>query len=251
MNKNNNNTNNENDNMELLQRFGWMLFDDINRRLGILIEECRHLQQVVHYYGDFDIAEYSGEEQREMEHPRVVPNKFKLSDYVRDKPSSHAVAALYEHLGGLIIGLKSHQEEVRLRFEFFLKSKNDYSETWFWFIALRSHLLQEVLEQYMTLLEHAHEKLIQILETKPGQLPQAILLRRWNSALHGRFLSEYSRHLDWETNELFNYLKFKKQPCTHEDQQKYNDDLEVARHHSSFIHSWAHTPTSMVSVGAD
>lgn len=234
-----------NDDIELLQRFGWVLFDDINRRLGILIEECSHLQQVVHYYGDFEITEHYGKEQREMEHPKI---KTKSSDYIRDKPSSHAVAALYEHLGGLVIGLKSHQEEVRSRFEAFLESENSHSETWFWFISLRSHLLQEVLEQYMMLLEHAHEKLIQILETKPGQLPQAILLRRWNSALHGRFLSEYSRHLDWETNELFNHLKFKKQPLTKEDQQKYDEQLKEARHHSSFIHSWAHTPTSMVTA---
>ncbi|KJV07132.1 hypothetical protein [Methylocucumis oryzae] len=39
----------------LLARFGWMLFDDINRRLSILIEECLHLQQVVQYEGGFKI----------------------------------------------------------------------------------------------------------------------------------------------------------------------------------------------------
>lgn len=225
-----------NDEKELLQRFGWMLFDGINRRLGILVEECRHLQQVVHYHGDFDIFDRtssSDEQQPKMEH-------FKQSSYAHDKSFSFVAEALYDHLGGLIIGLKALQTEVRERFENFLSAPADTRyEHWFWFVALRGHLLQVVLDQYMLLLEHAHEKLIQILETKPGQLPQAILLRRWNSALHGRFLSEYSRHLEWETHELFNDLK--KNPLPEEE-------LDKRRHRSSFIHSWAHTPTSMVKT---
>ena len=221
------------DEKELLHRFGWMLFDDINRRLGILIEECCHLQQVVHYHGDFDISDTDTNQQREMEH-------FKQTNsYAHEKSFAFVSEALYEHLGGLILGLKSLKTEVRKRFEDFLNTTDiDQHKKWFWFIALRGHLLQDVLDKYMVLLEHAHEKQIQILETKPGQLPQAILMRRWNSALHGRYLSEYSRHIDWETNVLFNSLK--KHPLS-------NKKLIASRHQSSFIHSWAHTPTSMVN----
>jgi hypothetical protein len=222
-----------------LPRLGWMLYDDINRRLSILIEECLHLQQVVHYHGDFELDTPDEEKQPEMGHFK----QMKPKDYLRYPPTTSAMMSLYEHLGALTIGLRNHQTEVRSRFESFLElnqhNSSDQYESWFWFIALRGHLLHEVIEKYMLNLEHAHEKLIQILETKPGTLPQPILLRRWNSGLHGHFLSGYSRHLGWETNILINRLK--KEPLKEEDSRD-------ERHRSSFIHSWAHTPTSMVNT---
>ncbi|KJV07131.1 hypothetical protein VZ94_06865 [Methylocucumis oryzae] len=156
--------------------------------------------------------------------------------------------ALYDYLGGLVNGLLEHRNEVRERFECFLKfyyedlddsrEGNSQKETWFWFVALRGHLIHDVLGKYIVSLEHAHEKLIQILETKPAVPPQPTLLRRWNSSLHGRFLSEYSRHIDWETNILVNQLK---------ENPLDADKLRETRHLSSFIHSWAHTPTSMLT----
>ena len=232
-------------NLYLLPRLGWMLYDDINRRLSILVEECLHLQQVVHYHGDFDIAKKNNAEE-DSEQPAMLHFKqIVLDEYKRHTPTTRAMLALYEHLGGLTLGLKSHQTEVRSRFDRFLylqagkSPETEQNEAWFWFVALRGHLLHEVIEMYMEHLEHAHEKLIQILETKPGALPQPILLRRWNSALHGRFLSDYSRHIEWETHLLFNRLK--KDPAN-------DEGLEKKRHFSTFIHSWAHTPTSMVST---
>lgn len=241
------------ENVYLLPRLGWMLYDDINRRLGILIEECLHLQQVVHYFGEFEIEGTTDEDkssnvaQSEMQHFKQMKDSghsgLQEADYLRLPPAANAMTALYEHLGGLAKGLKAHQKAVRERYEALLrlvnkKNQNAQDEAWFWFVSLRGHLLHTVLEFYMRYLEHAHEKLIQILETKPGALPQPILLRRWNSALHGRFLSVYSRHIAWETNLLFNNLK---------DKPKDDKKLRTERHRSSFIHSWAHTPTSMVS----
>ncbi|MCX8519646.1 MAG: hypothetical protein ORN21_05900 [Methylophilaceae bacterium] len=290
-------------NLILLRRLGWMLFDDINKRLNILIEECTHLQQLVHYYGGFKldhlkvfslisksetISLYKGKidkdkdneiekieklveelvksikneeadnldkrieslklaiikfEENRIEYPPQEKNyqeyfkKLHGDKFFQYSTIERSMMALYEHLGGLILALKSHKELMVKRFESFLCLNTDYEESWFWFVALRAHFLHDVLGKHMEQLEHAHEKLIQILETKPGALPQPILLRRWNSALQGRFLSEYSRHIEWETNELINKLRKDKDG---------KEKLREARHETSFIHSWAHTPTSMV-----
>lgn len=204
---------------ESIKRFSWILFDDINRRFNILIEECAHLQEIINYYSDFDInhdekrieINYSWQPKIKTKQ-RTWTAKLKENEhfeYIKLPPIERSLVALYEHLGGINKGLESHKKNVRIRFEKILKNPNG-TDNFFWFSSLRGFYLHNILEKEMEHLEHAHEKLIQILETKPGALPNPILLRRWNSALHGRFLSEYSRHIDWETSKLINSLKKKK-----------------------------------------
>jgi len=222
------------------KKLAWLLYNDLNTRLGILYEEFAHLQQHIYYYGNFEVSKDENDAKKYT---------FEIIDnQKRNDPNAHSahhnfdktLLALYNQLGSALYGINAHQKHVQETFEAFIKEKEEVNVDWFWFASLRSFIINDVFEHYMREIEHAHEKLIQVLETKRTTLPQPILLRRWNSSIHGSFLSDYSRFIERNTAKLTHLLsKSVKNSIPHE--------FDEQRKSTYFTHSWSHTPTSMVA----
>lgn len=239
----------------------WVLFSDANSRFNTLIEECAHLQDTVIGLTtdpallDRIIHECAADD-AVRGFSRVVCCQPKRSrEYYRVCVRDRAFLSLWTLLGGLIIALDknqlTHEETYRLAVDALLRGEHAPdaaddapqrrpSDRVFWYIQTRGYFLTEVFRHYTTQLEHAHEKVIQMLENQPGKLPTPILLRRWNSAMYGEFLSEYSRHVNWEAHKLVS-IAAGRDPADADASAKLTEDL-------SLTHTWTHQPTSMAQL---
>ncbi len=235
----------EQDSDRLIKRHAWMLFTDLNTRFNILMEECAHLQDMVWgMLSDLEASSSKGGGQAQADdEQRIEP--FKKEDMTARIPWSllparqRALRSLYNYLGSLYLAIESNQETCREQFHVLCRTWQP--PQFFWFISQRALFIRDQFGIYTGQLEHAQFKLIQIAENIPGSLPQPTLLRRWNSALFGDFLSAYSRHVDWETAML---AYFERGSGRVED---YPDpDFAKERAHEYFIHSWGHVADSRV-----
>ncbi|WP_431100040.1 hypothetical protein [Roseateles noduli] len=242
-----------------------MLYSDANSRFNTLIEECAHLQDtVIGLTADPDLLDsiiaYAPARNEVRGFSRTICCEAKRSPrYYEATVRDRAFLSLWTLLGGLIIALDANQRthehayrrtvEATLRGEFPHDGPTAESQTskvpiravsdhLFWYVQTRGYFLTEVCKHYTTQLEHAHEKLIQMLENQPGKLPTPILLRRWNSALYGAFLSEYSRHVNWESHRL---LAATLGGGVGLESRTLTQDL-------SLTHTWTHQPTSMAQL---
>ncbi|MBP7662342.1 MAG: hypothetical protein KA770_00555, partial [Shewanella sp.] len=145
-------------------------------------------------------------------------------------------------MNALKTGLEANQNQIRLAYKKTLRNFDDSNDAMYWFLSLRGHFISIVFGIYLEHLQHAHEKLVQLLENMPGFLPGPTLLRRWSSAGYGEFLSEYSRTVNWETQ---NFLwKF----CIYGDNKDSEIELDQWRANQYFVHAWSHMPTSFTRV---
>lgn len=140
-------------------------------------------------------------------------------------------------MGAVIVGLVANQDILAQRYgkavssvrDRLLNSKGERGAI-FWFLSTRGYYIDTTFSTYAEILEHAHEKIIQMQENRAGILPAPILLRRWNSGLQGDFLARYARHVNWEASILVSRLR------------NPNDTAKPPR--VSITHSWAHYSTS-------
>jgi hypothetical protein len=235
-----------------IERHLWMLFSDVNARFNILIEECAHLQDTIYGYfpNESKVRTYIREQEEKTRNDpflrdagiyRAVTVNAKIEENYRSIPAWERTSlALWNSLGGLVIGLVVNQDKLRVQFKRAilarLASTSDGPSRQidvYWFMAMRGYFISQGFQFYTRQLEHAHEKVIQILENRAGNLPAPILLRRWNSALYGEFLSSYSRHINREANWLICRLM-----------GKDDSEIEEERTRSYISHAWSHHPTS-------
>lgn len=233
------NTNNEN-----LLRLCWMLFADVNTRFNLLIDECAHLQNTIRAYLDETSNEQLGQELRQPgggeEERGWVSKKIRSADYYSKSEKERSFCNLWNSVGSLVQGLQTAQSKVRNRFERLVTSSHqDFSGTeLYWFLSIRGHFLHDAFHFYLKQIEHAHEKIVQLIENMPGTLPGPLLLRRWSSGSYVDFLAWYSRHVNWRTQKTL-WL------CT----QGTDGDTSFSKfkewRSSHFLtHTWAHVPTS-------
>lgn len=221
-------------------RFLWILYSDANSRFNTLIEECAHLQDTIlsltsspelldEIVGDTKTSdEVRGFTRPVACRPKHHPKYYTVP--VRDR----ALLSLWTLLGGLIVALDKNQRQHEASFEAAVEKlwkSGQRGDHLYWYIATRGYFLTAGFKHYTSQLEHAHEKLIQMLENQPGTLPNPILMRRWNSGMYGEFLSEYSRHVNWEAQKLINLIA--KSPTEGKEKDQ------------SITHTWTHQPTSM------
>ena len=220
----------------------WILFSDANSRFNTLIEECAHLQDtIVGLTANPELVRKilstheSTEGVRGFNRPVVCDPKVHPEYYdasVRDR----AFISLWNSLGGVIKGLDRNQKQHEATYKMVVREANQMdaghgaSETVYWYVSQRGYFINTAFSHYTAQLEHAHEKLIQMLENQAGTLPNPILLRRWNSGAYGEFLSEYSRHVNWEAHTCVGLVLGNKDSAT---------PLQ------SITHTWAHNPTSL------
>lgn len=231
-------------------RIAWILFSDLSTRLNILSDECAHLQNTI-----FGLLPHTSNTTLGTAEPTNAPACITERPWVAANPRDSTYHALPNHeralinlwntVGSLAHGLDAHRLEASNCFHTAIESALDQkqrSESFYWFVAQRGHFLQDVFEFYTRQLQHAHQKLVQLLENMPGSLPNPLLLRRWHSAFYGEFLSEYSRHVNWQTQVLTWELVHGplSDPVQFDDFRKWRD--------TSFLtHTWDHIPTSRAS----
>ncbi|MFZ6769787.1 hypothetical protein ACO0LM_22265 [Undibacterium sp. Di26W] len=218
----------------------WILFSDVNTRFNLLIDECAHLQNTIFGYMDkttnADLGTAGGGEER----PWLTEN-IRSDTYYLLSPQERALRSLWNSLGSLAYGLESEQKNIKTRFEQLISAQSISSSTQgpelYWFISLRGSFLHDVFEFYLTQIQHAHEKLIQVFENMSGVLPGPILLRKWGAASYVEFLSSYSRNVNYETqNLLWKQTRNKKNK---------HENFEEWRASKFLTHAWAHVATSM------
>lgn len=225
-----------------IQQLLWILFSDANSRFNTLIEECAHLQDTIvgltanpalvarilsHATSTEDVRGFSR---------AIVCDPKVHDDYYTASVRDRAFISLWNSLGAVIKGLDRNQKQHELSYQKVVRehavtgNSSVTSQALYWYISQRGYFLNSAFAHYTAQLEHAHEKLIQMLENQAGTLPNPILLRRWNSAAYGEFLSEYSRHVNWEA-----------WACT---KNIFGSDAESVPL-QSITHTWAHNPTSV------
>ena len=219
-------------------RQAWLLFSDLNARFNVLYEECVHIQDTV-----------AAMLEPPLPYPNVLPGdplppRHRIHDFQSNPVKwemlsnrQRSLHNLFNYVGSLIVAFDRNKTHFREAFEALSRTRR-YAD-FFWFAAQRNFYNNILFEEYTEFLEHAHEKLIQMRDNSAGGLPQSILLRRWNSALYGEFLSGYSRHVDWETHLIWSL-------AIDRDVARANRQLDETRRRSFFIHSWTHIPASLV-----
>lgn len=224
----------------------WILFSDANARFNTLIEECAHLQDTIMGFVDehdqinqIIVNTACGDPIPGFSRPVACDPKTD-EHYYRSNVKDRAFLNLWNMLGGLILGLSENQKNHREHFHQACRARQsnpDGAVAIYWYISLRGYYLSTVFEHYTQQVGHAHENLIQMLENQAGSLPNPILLRRWSSAAYGEFLSEYSRHVNWESHI-----------CVARLQGQGIDEITSKPSHSIVTHTWTHHPTSNTTL---
>jgi hypothetical protein len=212
-------------------RITWLLYTDVNTRFNLMMDECAHLQQTINCY-------------RKNTYPStdVAENQMRNEDYYFKAPQERALENLWHSMDALKVGLVANQNQLRVAYRKTLKNFGGASDAMYWFLSLRGHFISIVFGIYLKQLQHAHEKIVQFLENMPGFLPGPTLLRRWSSAGYGEFLSEYSRTVNWETQ---NFLwKF----CIYGENENSEIKLNKWREEQYLVHAWSHESTSFTRV---
>lgn len=238
-------------------RLLWILYADANSRFDTLIEECAHLQDTIRgLIRRHDIADefLNNEELRVSDadagFQRPILRQFRDYGNFHDAPSAdQAYLCLWNFLGGLIYGLIANQNSHLDAFQKCLarlqinKGGLINSEDLYWYIATRGYFLKDTFGFYTDQIEHAHEKLVQMLENQVSIPPAPLLFRRWNSAAYGEFLSEYSRQVNWEARTLVKNIRNDVFTATEDEhcgsEKKHNNKA------ASMTHTWTHHPSSL------
>lgn len=223
---------------ESRERLLWILYTDLNSRFNTLVEECAHLQDTISgLVTKSDVVRGIIEKTSSAEKPagfaRATLSDIKIdSIYYTLSVRDRALLSLWNTLGALIRGLDANQLRHRAEYEKMAldlaRVDENKGQSVYLYIGLRGYFLNTLFLEYTAQLEHAHEKIVQMLENQAGTLPNPILLRRWNSGLYGEFLSEYSRHVNWEARACVDSI------------------LPESKHISgvAITHTWTHHPTS-------
>lgn len=234
----------------------WFLYSDVNTRINILIEESAHLQNTVFgllpsehpltkYFAEPDPKAESGLSPEVLKRLKgagferpVVLDFVDFPGYAGSRPRERALLGLWNTLGAAIVGLVENQAVLARRYSAAVTclrpeaaARQESMASLFWFLATRGYYIGTSFTTYTGILEHAHEKIIQMQENRAGSLPAPILLRRWNSGLQGDFLARYARHVNWESSILVARLR--------------NKDKSDKAQRVSITHTWAHHSTSM------
>ncbi len=226
-------------------RQAWILFADINTRFNLLIDECAHLQNLIFGYLDRTSAKDLGikaavDQEQTPTQRKWVEQNLRGETYYDLDPQERALRNLWNSLGSLASGLVTGQQRVRERFEQLARMQSPErteSGEFFWFVSLRGHFLHQAFEFYLKQLQHAHEKLVQLVENMPGTLPGPVLMRRWSSGAFVDFLSSYSRHVNWQVQKVL-------WDIAAPSDDKGFEAFEKWRSSQYLTHTWSHVPTS-------
>lgn len=243
---------------QTLLRNLWFLYSDVNTRINILIEESAHLQNTVFgllpsghrltkHFATPDPNAESGLSPEVLKRLKdagferpVVLGFVHFEKYAGSRPRERALLSLWNTLGAAIVGLVENQATLSRRYTAAVAclrpeaaARKESKASLFWFLATRGYYIDTSFATYTGILEHAHEKIIQMQENRAGSLPAPILLRRWNSGLQGDFLARYARHVNWESSILVARLRSKGK----------SDQAQRV----SITHTWAHHSTSMAN----
>ena len=246
-------------------RMAWLLYSDVNNRFNIMIEECAHLQNTLFSYLDatydhdfvFGKPKAQKEQRGDCESESSCHRNWWAGEHIHEReckrhpckdadqieripPQQRSIINLIDFLGSLINGMTNNQENLQTHFLNYFQEGNNSTEkdyNFFWLMALRGEYINHAIQMYTDQIEHAHEKVVQLLENSPGFLPQPILLRRWNSAIQEEFLSRYTSQTNFEIAELLCGMQQGGKICTKEDTRNLWHNISVS-------HSWTHAGTS-------
>lgn len=227
-----------------VQRHMWLLYADINTRTNLLVDECAHLQDTI-----FGFLEETEWEDLKLEPSQGGDRKWfaasirNQTNYTAKSSQEVSLLNLWNSIGALAAGLDSVQTKVRDRYEKYLnaiaKPETASGTEMFWFLSLRGELVHSVFSFYLKQIQHAHETLVQLTENMPGTLPGPLLMRRWASAAYVELLSDYSRQVNWQTQDfMWRYV------YGGDDASKA---FETWRNYQHLTHTWSHEPTSLTS----
>lgn len=234
-----------------IERLLWILYTDANARFNTLIEECAHLQEtIVSFVSDYEVFKNIADKTSDVTPIQGFSRTVFCSpkthdDYYRLSVGDRTLFGLWNVLGATIVGASENQITHRESYERAIAQLRNTSGSTapedkffdlYWYLNTRGYFIREVCDHYTQQIEHAHESLIQLLENQAGNLPNPLLFRRWSSAMYGDFLSEYSRHVNWETGKVIRRL----------DQGRKIDSDD--NNTSTISHSWAHRPTSYTTL---
>lgn len=241
---------------EAILRSCWLLYSDANTRFNLLADECNHLQETIYALipetssKTFGLAESLDVEPDIQAAREWLPpsNSAGVRDdrYVRASAQERALRNLWMTMGALATSIEANKEEFRSTYRRLIETQNPRkTETLYWFIAQRAHFLNTVFPEYLQQVQHAHQKLVALVENMPGSLPGPTLLRRWSSGGYGELLSEYSRHVHWRTQDIF-------WACCVEGRRERERTGDAAfnewRREQYLTHTWAHVHTSRMAT---
>lgn len=234
------------------QRAAWLLYSDLITRLNLLIDECAHLQQTIHNHLPstdskvFGLAERPANPEGERDRPWIPEgSRIKDENYPLKSSQQRALRNLYVNVGAIAFAVEENINTIKAAYRDTIQVKPQQAENQtqsdtdhlYWFIALRGHFLGGVSQYYLKHLQHAQEKLIQLIENRPGTLPGPTLMRRWSSGGLGEFLSEYSRQLNGQVQDLLLRHNAVEQ---HISTEEWHQDQYMA-------HTWSYNPTSITT----
>lgn len=225
----------------------WHLFSDTATRFNLLVDECAHVQQTIQgHLSHVDPQVFGLQDADPGAAPAADRPWFPDADSIRGDeyhartPQERALRNLYLTMGALAQALETNEQTFRREFHRVVEHADRPPQTTdaiYWFISLRGHFLNTVFPYYLKHLQHAQEKLIQLLENMPGTLPGPTLMRRWSSGGYGEFLSAYSRQVNSQVQSLL------WQYCKPSERRSFDD----WRSHQFLVHSWSHNPTSITT----
>jgi len=227
----------------MAQTMQWLLYTDANTRMNLLIDECAHLQQTVLCFcpNSFEIFDGVKADQIPANYVKRAwfSSDVRRSEYYQWPAQERALRNLWVETGALAQSIEAAQTRLREAFRGSIQIRAPgSSEDLFWFIGLRGHLLRTVFPLFLDQIQHAHEKLVQLLENMPGGLPGPTLMRRWSSAGYVEYLSDYSRQVNWRTQRLLWDSCIDAAPSvTFEDWRK----------RQFLVHAWTHRATSFTT----
>jgi hypothetical protein len=224
-----------------VDRVLWLLYTDANTRFNLLIDECGHLRETI----DSLLPEaMPGSPQPSTstttaERPWLPPDtNIRDPLYYLRTPQERALRNLWMTMGAVAEALEANKHELRRRYRLcVLQARAPASDAIYWFVSLRGHFLEHIFPRYLDQLQHAHEKLVQLIENMPGALPGPTLLRRWSSGGYGEFLSEYSRQVNHRVQDLCWKMCYGDGPGS-------STRFEAWREKQFLVHTWSHKPTS-------
>jgi hypothetical protein len=214
--------------------FLWLLQLDLNNRHNVLTEEYRFLQEsVLSITEEINISTLK----------REVADGIFLHDmqaWKTSKATERELITLYSSLVKLQTALNKSKTDADISFAQALEPRTA-NDAIFWYLSSRSTLINQVFEHCADRLRIAYTELAQAIDNFSGQLPQPLLMRRWNSNMYAEFLSLYSRHLNWQCQ------RFMAIACNN-NADKQHDVLKAVMQRTHSSHSWGHRSASKTKI---